>query len=80
VLSYVSLPYGFAVDLSLIDSDGVRVNRFLIGDRSEGAPLLHPGPHSYNGTYTDINVDGMNITEKYDKTISYYGDKTTILF
>lgn len=57
VLTHVFLPYGFAVDLNMIDSDGSRVKKFRIGDRSKGAPILQPGPHSFDGTYTKITVN-----------------------
>lgn len=56
VLTHVFLPYGFAVDLNVMDTDGSRARRFRIGDRSKGAPLLHPGAHSFDGTYTKITV------------------------
>ena len=56
VLNHVYLPYGLAVQLCLLDDDGHRADKFLIGDRRENAPLLHPGPHSYDGSYTSIDV------------------------
>ena len=40
VLTHVFLPYGFAVDLNMMDTDGSRVRKFRIGDRAKGAPLL----------------------------------------
>ncbi|WP_300704847.1 trehalase family glycosidase [Bacteroides sp.] len=57
VLTHVYLPYGLAVDLNLISVEGNRVNKFRIGDRGKGAPLLQPGPHSYDGTYTKMTVN-----------------------
>lgn len=56
VLRHVLLPYGLAIDLNLISSDGKRADRFFIGDRSEGAPQMRPGAHSYDGYYTDITA------------------------
>lgn len=56
VLTHVYLPYAFAVDLNLIDAGNHRASKFLIGDRGQNAPLMQPGPHSYDGTYTQINV------------------------
>lgn len=56
VLTHVFLPYGFAVDLNLMDTDGSRVRKFRIGDRAKGAPLLQPGPHSFDGAYTKMTV------------------------
>jgi hypothetical protein len=57
VLTHVFLPYGSAIDLNLIGADSKRVNTFKIGDRSPDAPLMHPGYHSYDGTYTDISLE-----------------------
>ncbi|MDR0560981.1 MAG: hypothetical protein LBG92_12520 [Prevotellaceae bacterium] len=57
VLTHVLLPYGAAIDLNLTDADGERVNTFQIGDRSNGAPVMHPGAHTYDGAYTDISLE-----------------------
>lgn len=57
VLTHVFLPYGFAVDLNMMDTDGSRVRKFRIGDRAKGAPLLQPGPHSFDGAYTKMTID-----------------------
>jgi hypothetical protein len=57
VLTHVFLPYGSAIDLNLINPDGERVNEFRIGERDHDAPVMHPGPHSYDGTYTDISLE-----------------------
>lgn len=57
VLTHVFLPYGFAVELNMMDAAGHRVNKFRIGDRAKGAPLLQPGPHSYDGSYTKMTVN-----------------------
>lgn len=56
VLTHVFLPYGSAVDLNLVEGDK-RVNTFQIGSRTKGAPSMHPGPHTYDGTYTDISLE-----------------------
>ena len=56
VLRHVLLPSGLAIDLDLERPDGARAGRFFIGDRREGAPRTRPGAHSYDGTYTDIEV------------------------
>jgi hypothetical protein len=57
VLTHVFLPYGSAIDLNLINADDKRVNVFRIGDRNSEAPLMRPGPHSYDGAYTDISLE-----------------------
>lgn len=56
VLTHVYMPYAFAIDLNLMDSQGKRVNRFLIGDRGKDAPRLKPHAHTYDGSYTKIDV------------------------
>lgn len=56
VLTHVYMPYAFAIDLNLVDSQGKRINRFLIGDRGADAPRLKPYSHSYDGYYTKIAV------------------------
>jgi hypothetical protein len=57
VLTHVFLPYGSAIDLNLIGTDSSRMETFRIGDRKKGAPIMHPGPHSYDGAYTDISLE-----------------------
>lgn len=53
VLTQVLMPYGAAIDLNLSDADGDRINTFRIG----GSPLMHPGHHSYDGSYTDVSLE-----------------------
>ncbi|KAA6340173.1 Endo-1 4-beta-xylanase A [termite gut metagenome] len=57
VLTHVLLPYGAAIDLNLTNAAGQRVNNFRIGDRNPEAPVMHPGPHTYDGFYTDISLN-----------------------
>lgn len=56
VLTHVYMPYAFAIDLNLVDAQGKRINRFLIGDRGKDAPRLKPYSHTYDGYYTKISV------------------------
>ncbi len=56
VLTHAFMPYACAVDLGLEDSTGHRRMKFLIGDRGNDAPLLQPGPHTYDGGYSCITV------------------------
>lgn len=56
VLTHVYMPYAFAIDINLVDSQGKRVNHFLIGDRGNNAPRLKPYSHTYDGYYTKISV------------------------
>ena len=57
VLKHVLLPYGAAIDLNLRSADGRRVNTFQVGNREEGAAIMRPGPHTYDGTYTEISLE-----------------------
>lgn len=66
VLTHVFLPYGFAVDLNMMDTDGSRVRKFRIGDRAKGAPLLQPGPHSFDGAYTKMTIDWRGLQSVHD--------------
>lgn len=56
VLRHVLLPYGVAIDINLVSEDGERRKQFFIGDRKKGAAQMRPGPHSYDGYYTDITA------------------------
>jgi putative isomerase len=62
VLSHVFLPQYFTVNLELNDSrsDGI-LKEALIGRRGKDAEKVTPGPHSYNGSYTELTVDWKNI-------------------
>ncbi len=66
VLTHVFLPNALAIDLQLEDSLGKRATRFLIGDRSADAPLLHPYAHSYDGGYTCLCVSWHGIDMKVE--------------
>jgi hypothetical protein len=57
VLTHVFMPYGAAVDINIADSDNNRVTHFQVGDRTKDAPVMHPGPHTYDGAYTDITLE-----------------------
>ena len=45
VLTHVYLPYGFAIDLNLIDMNGHRASQFKVGARGIDKPILKP--HAY---------------------------------
>ena len=62
VLSHVFLPQYFTVNLELYDSrsDGI-LQDALIGRRGKDVEKVTPGPHSYNGSYTELTVDWKNI-------------------
>ena len=77
VLKHVLLPYGAAVDINLVAVDGKRVNTFQVGDRGQGAPVMRPGPHTYDGTYTDISVDWNGLSLRVQSAAE--GEKNVIL-
>lgn len=56
VLTHAYLPYGFAVELSMIDRQGRRRGRVLIGEHGTDAPVVTPGNHAYDGSLTSLTV------------------------
>ncbi len=62
VLSHVFLPECFAINLELNDSrsNGI-LKEALIGRRGRDVENVIPGPHSYNGSYTELIVNWKNI-------------------
>lgn len=56
VLTHVCLPYAFAIDLNFQSASGARLNRARIGERGADAPLITPGAHSFDGTYTCLSL------------------------
>ena len=62
-MSQVLLPEKFAINLQLRDikSDSV-LKEALIGRREIGAENVIPGPHAYNGSYSELTVDWKNIS------------------
>ena len=46
VLTHVYLPYGFAIDLNLIDMNGHRASQFKVGARGIDKPILKPHAHT----------------------------------
>jgi hypothetical protein len=77
VLTHVFLPFGAAVDIQLIDGEGNREGKFLVGSRSKNAPILHPGPHTFDGTYTDIAVEWKGLRLRVQSAAE--GNKNVIL-
>lgn len=61
VLSYVLLPECFAINLQLQKMGTNEIlTEALIGRRGEGKEKVKPGAHSYNGSYTELNVAWNN--------------------
>jgi putative isomerase len=63
VLSHVLLPDCFAIDLQLIShQSGDTLKEALIGRESYASKeLVIPGPHSYDGSYTELTVEWQGI-------------------
>lgn len=62
VLSHVLLPEGFAINLQLKDQSGDILEEALIGRDDYGSKeRVIPGPHSYDGSYTELEVEWRNI-------------------
>lgn len=57
VLSYVLLPQCFAINLCIKEyADSNYLKEALIGRFGEGEELIHPGAHTYDGSYTRLNL------------------------
>jgi Mannosylglycerate hydrolase MGH1-like glycoside hydrolase domain len=57
VMSQVLLPEGLAVNLELRDpATGQVLASPLIGRRGNDVESIRPGPHSYDGSYTDLTI------------------------
>jgi hypothetical protein len=62
VMSHVLLPEGFAINLSLKDQAGNVLEEALIGrDDYDSKERVTAGPHAYDGSYTEIEVEWHNI-------------------
>jgi putative isomerase len=66
VLRHVLLPYGAAIDISLVSADGQRYHDYFIGKRDEGAAQAHPGMHTYDGYYTNISASWSGVCVKVE--------------
>jgi putative isomerase len=65
VLSHVLLPECFAINLAIKDRSGTVLEEALIG-RAHYDTKEHvtPGPHAYDGSYTELEVEWHNIRIK----------------
>jgi hypothetical protein len=64
VLSHVHLPEGYAISLGLKTySTGRCLREALIGRKGKGDEVVVPGPHTYDGSYTALELtwDGVKI-------------------
>ena len=62
VLSHVLLPEAFALNLGLKEYAGRRyLKEALIGRRGADDEKIHPGPRTYDGSYTELNLKWCGI-------------------
>ncbi len=62
VLSHVILPQGFALNLGIKEyRSGGHLRNALIGRQGEDDESIHPGPHAYDGSYTELNLKWRGI-------------------
>lgn len=62
VLSHVLLPEGFAMNLGIKEyRQGGYLKEALIGRRGKGDEVIAPGPHAYDGSYTELNLRWRDI-------------------
>ena len=62
VMSHVLLPECFAINLSLKDQSGNILEEALIGRDNYGSKeKVIAGPHAYDGSYTEIEVEWHNV-------------------
>jgi len=63
VLSHVLLPEGFALNLGIMEyNTGQYLREALIGRVGEQDERIIPGPHAYNGSYTELQLSWRSIT------------------
>jgi putative isomerase len=62
VLSHVLLPECFAINLAIKDQSGKVLEESLIGrDYYDTKEHVVPGPHAYDGSYTELELEWHNI-------------------
>jgi len=61
VLSHVLLPESFAINLKLCDNATNEIlEEALIGRKGDGVEKVKPGPHSYDGSYSELEIEWKN--------------------
>src|SRR5512135_888452 len=57
VLSHVLLPEGFALNLGIKEyAEAGYLKEALVGRRGQEDEQIHPGPHAWDGGYTELNL------------------------
>ncbi len=70
VLSHVLLPQGFALNLCLREYVGRRyLKEALIGRKQANEEQVHPGPHAYDGSYTELTMRWQGIELKVQSAV-----------
>ena len=62
VLSHVLLPEGFALNLGIKEYASRKyLKEALIGRRGQDEERIHPGPHAYDGSYTELRLNWQGL-------------------
>lgn len=70
VLSHVLLPYGFSINLNIKESSGEHVVRNpLVGRFGDREEHIKPGPRSWDGTYTNLEVSYLGCSFRVESTV-----------
>lgn len=59
VLSHVLLPEGLSINLKLYEKEEILEEAF-IGRKGDGAEIVKPGPHCYDGSYSELEIEWKN--------------------
>jgi putative isomerase len=78
VLSHVLLPEGFALNLGIREYAGrAYLKEALIGRRGEHDERIHPGPRTYDGGYTELNLKWRSVEVRVQSATT--GDDLVLL-
>ncbi|MEI7832687.1 MAG: trehalase family glycosidase [bacterium] len=62
VLSHVLLPMGYAINLGVKNyATGAYLKEALVGRHGKGDEVVRPGLHTYDGSYTELNITWQGI-------------------
>lgn len=81
VTGQVLLPYGLQVRLGVKRDSALNTNAFLptalIGRKAAGQETVFPGPHSYDGSYTELQLEWRGIALRLET--AHVGDDLVML-
>ncbi len=80
MLQQVALPEGVAVNLSFKQVrwlDEPYLKEALIGRQGKGAPVIRPGLHAYDGSYTDLEITWQDLSATV--RTAHIGDDLVVL-